>query len=140
MRKMLAVIALIGLQSGLASCNGPGRPFAAYPIEVEYWISTSADGHIEAEVYNPWETHAARVPEYNWPGRGLQGDVLTVVGMDGVKWKYKGFAGSSFRPEIVRIEPKGRLQFRLNIHDFYEPATGETRIHRIYYGALFIVC
>lgn len=74
----------------------------------------------------------------NWPGPD---DNLRVIGRDGKKWEYIGLIADPVgRPQDVKIAPRSEITVTIDLRKNYRPVSSDSRLGKVYYGALFHEC
>lgn len=133
MRHVLLALVTLPLLS-CTSAHGAAPPDI---FNVLYSLSLDQKGVLELSVYNPTD-YAACTSFLNWLGPN---DNLRVIGRDGKEWEYIGLAADPVgRPQDVKIAPHSEVTNTYDVRKNYKPVSSETRIGKIYYGALFHRC
>jgi hypothetical protein len=124
----------------LYSCGSiEGKSFGD-TINVQYSTSVDQNDTLELSIYNPTDV-AACTSDLNWLDPRMLFDLLHVVGRDGQSWEYIGpEAMIAGRVPDLRIAPHSSVSTRVNLREYYKPRSSDTRISKVYYGAVFHRC
>ena len=120
----------------LASVSALADP-PSEPVNVLYSILLDKNELVHLSVYNPNDVSVC-TSFMNWLGPN---DNLRVVGSDGKQWTYIGLIVDPVgRPEDVEIAPHTEQSVSLDLRANYKSPSAETRINKVYYGAVFHEC
>lgn len=133
MKVLIVAAALVPL----FSCARAGENAPEDVLDVLYSLSLGQNDMLELSVYNPADRQAC-TSFMNWPGPD---DNLRVVGRDGKKWEYVGIIADPVgRPQDIRVAPHAEITITYDIRKNYKPVGSDTRLGKVYFGALFHEC
>ena len=124
----------------LLSCGSVPKESMPDVTRTLYSVTIDENDMLNLSVYNP-QDRSVCTSVLNWPSAPMFGDTLRVIGFDGQRWQYIGIEPMVVgKPQELKIAPQSEVTTQVDLRKYYKPAGTETRIKKVYYGALFHSC